>query len=62
MPAHRVRLTKPFYMGTTEVTVSQFRQFCDASGYKTEADPGIHGGVPYKGGRPNGTAGVVVRV
>lgn len=25
MPAHRVRLTKPFYMGATEVTVAQFR-------------------------------------
>jgi len=52
MPAHRVRITKPFYMGTTEVTVAQFRQFCDESGYKTEAERGLNGGKPYKGRRP----------
>lgn len=55
MPAHRVRLTKPFYMGTTEVTVAQFREFADASGYKTEAEQGLNGGVPYQGGRPIST-------
>lgn len=49
MPGHRVRLTKPFYMGTTEVTVAQFRQFCDASGYKTEAEQGLDAGEPIKG-------------
>lgn len=52
MPAHRVRITKPFYMGTTEVTVAQFRSFCDQSGYKTEAERGLHGGKPYQGRRP----------
>lgn len=52
MPAHRVRITKPFYMGTTEVTVAQFRQFCDESGYRTEAEQGLHAGKPYKGRRP----------
>lgn len=52
MPAHRVRITKPFYMGTTEVTVAQFRQFCDESGYKTETEQGLHAGKPYKGRRP----------
>ncbi len=55
MPAHRVRLTKPFYVGTTEVTVGQFRQFADASGYKTEAEQGLNAGVPYKDGRPIST-------
>ena len=55
MPAHRVRLTKPFYMGATEVTVAQFREFADASGYKTEAEQGLNAGVPYKGGRPIST-------
>ncbi len=49
MPGHRVRLTKPFYMGTTEVTVGQFRQFADASGYKTEAEQGFDAGEPIKG-------------
>jgi len=51
MPAHRVRITKPFYVGATEVTVGQFRRFCKASGYKTEAERGLHGGKPYKGRR-----------
>jgi formylglycine-generating enzyme required for sulfatase activity len=52
MPPRRVRITKPFYMGATEVTVGQFRQFCEASGYKTEAEQGLDGGVPYKEKRP----------
>ncbi len=52
MPAHRVRITRPFYIGTTEVTVAQFRKFCEESGYKTEAERGLNHGKPYKGGRP----------
>jgi len=35
MPAHRVRLAKPFYMGTTEVTVGQFRQFVEATDFQS---------------------------
>jgi sulfatase modifying factor 1 len=52
MPAHRVRLTKPFCLGATEVTVGQFRQFTAATGYKTEAEQGLNGGEPYKSDRP----------
>jgi formylglycine-generating enzyme required for sulfatase activity len=37
-PRHPVRLTKPFYLGTTEVTVSQFRQFQEATSYQTTAE------------------------
>ena len=55
MPAHRVRLTKPFYLGSTEVTVAQYRQFADATDYKTEAEQGLNHGKPYKGGRPLST-------
>jgi formylglycine-generating enzyme required for sulfatase activity/serine/threonine protein kinase len=33
MPAHTVKLTKPFYLGTYEVTVGQFRRFVDQSAY-----------------------------
>jgi formylglycine-generating enzyme required for sulfatase activity len=55
MPAHRVRITRPFYMGATEVSVGQFRQFVEATGYKTEAERGLNHGVPYKGKRPMST-------
>src|SRR5262249_3197723 len=30
-PAHEVEITQPFYLGTTEVTVGQFRQFVEAN-------------------------------
>ncbi len=50
--AHRVRLNKPFYMGACEVTVGQFRQFAEDSGYKTEAERGLVYGQPYKGKAP----------
>jgi formylglycine-generating enzyme required for sulfatase activity len=32
-PPHKVRITKPFYLGQHEVTVGQFRQFVTGSGY-----------------------------
>ncbi len=35
---HRVRLTRSFYLGTHEVTVGQFRQFAEDTGYVVEAD------------------------
>jgi formylglycine-generating enzyme required for sulfatase activity len=37
-PRHEVEITLPFYMGQTEVTVGQFRQFVKATGYKTQAE------------------------
>ena len=37
-PQHRVRITRPFYMGATEVTVGQFRRFVEATGYRTDAE------------------------
>ena len=37
-PQHRVRITRPFYMGAYHVTVGQFRQFAEASRYKTTAE------------------------
>jgi formylglycine-generating enzyme required for sulfatase activity/predicted Ser/Thr protein kinase len=40
-PQHRVRITKPFYMGRHEVTVAQFRRFVDETDYRidVERDP-----------------------
>jgi formylglycine-generating enzyme required for sulfatase activity len=37
-PQHRVRITKPFYMGKYEVTNGQFGQFAEDANYKTEAE------------------------
>ena len=41
---HRVRITKPFYLGTYHVTRGHFRQFVKDSGYKTDAEKGDHPG------------------
>jgi serine/threonine protein kinase len=35
-PQHEVELARPFYMGQTDVTVGQFRQFVQATGYQME--------------------------
>jgi formylglycine-generating enzyme required for sulfatase activity len=37
-PQHRVRITRPFYVGAYEVTNAQFQKFVDATGYKTQAE------------------------
>lgn len=39
-PSHRVNISKAFDIGQTEVTVGQFRQFVEATGYVTEAEKG----------------------
>jgi sulfatase modifying factor 1 len=41
---HRIRITKPFYLGTHEVTRGQFRRFVDDAGYQTEAEKDGKGG------------------
>ncbi len=46
MPLHPVRITKPFYMGATTVTVGQFRHFVKENSYKTDAEKG-DGGMIY---------------
>ncbi len=37
-PAHTVRLTRPFDIAACEVTVGQFKQFVEESGYVTDAE------------------------
>lgn len=43
-PRHRVRITRPFRLGRTSVTVGQFRQFIEASGYRPESEQDGTGG------------------
>jgi len=37
-PAHEVRITRPFYLGRTEVTVGQWKQFVADTGFVTGAE------------------------
>ena len=43
-PQHRVRISRPFCLGTCEVTVGQFRQFVADVSYLTEAEKDGKGG------------------
>jgi formylglycine-generating enzyme len=40
-PPHRVRIARPFYLGTYPVTRGQFRQFVEDAGYKTDAEKNV---------------------
>jgi formylglycine-generating enzyme required for sulfatase activity len=46
-PLHKVRITRPFYMGAHEVTIGQYKKFMDDAGYKTEAERDGTGGWGY---------------
>lgn len=37
-PFHKVRISRPFFMAATEVTVAQFREFVNETGYITDAE------------------------
>ena len=43
-PQHRVRIRKPFYLGTYHVTRGQFRQFVADTAYKTDTEKGRKAG------------------
>jgi formylglycine-generating enzyme required for sulfatase activity len=46
-PQHRVRLSRPFYMGSHEITVGEFRSFVAETGSRTEAESSGKGGTIY---------------
>ncbi|HEX5734487.1 MAG TPA: SUMF1/EgtB/PvdO family nonheme iron enzyme [Blastocatellia bacterium] len=46
---HRRIISKPFYLGETEVTVEQFRRFARATRYQTDAERGVEEGGHNKG-------------
>ncbi|MCA9071361.1 MAG: SUMF1/EgtB/PvdO family nonheme iron enzyme, partial [Planctomycetaceae bacterium] len=51
IPQHKVRITKPFLLSTCEVTRGQFRQFVEATSYKTDAEKDGKGGKGFIDGR-----------
>lgn len=53
-PQHKVIITNPFWMSATEVTVGQFREFIDATGYIPEPIRDGKGGMYYSGGKQEG--------
>ncbi len=46
-PQHRVKITKPFYIGIHEVTKGQFARFVADQSYKTEPERDGKGGLGY---------------
>lgn len=55
-PRHRVRISQPFEMAQHEVTVGQFRTFCEATGYRTTAEESEAGMVGFAPVTPGQTA------
>lgn len=58
-PAHKVRISKPFYIGKYDVTVAQFRRFADTAKYRTECEKdGDKGAQSIKDGKWQELSGV----
>ena len=56
-PVHWVRITRPFWLGRTEVTVGQFRRFLQGSGHVPESVADGTGGYGYDAVRASAPAG-----
>ena len=52
-PMHRVAISRPFYLGRTEVTVGQFRKYVEETGAKTTAESPAADGRIWGGSRYN---------
>jgi formylglycine-generating enzyme required for sulfatase activity len=52
-PQHKVRISRPYFLGTHEVTKGQFGRFVAASKYKTDAERDGKGGWWYTAGAAN---------
>jgi len=46
-PAHKVRINKPFYIGSHEVSIGQFKVYLERSGHKTDAESDGNGAWGY---------------
>jgi formylglycine-generating enzyme len=46
-PVHAVRISRSFYLGKYEVTIGQFKQFVESSGYVPESEADGTGGYGY---------------
>jgi len=57
-PAHKVKISKPFFMGKYPVTVAQFRAFVDATKYQTDAEKAGNKGRCWDNGQWKELAGV----
>ncbi|MFM7866499.1 MAG: SUMF1/EgtB/PvdO family nonheme iron enzyme, partial [Planctomycetaceae bacterium] len=53
-PQHRVRITKPFYLGLCSVTRAQFAAFVRATAYRSDAEAVGKGGWGYVQALKNG--------
>ncbi len=54
-PNRLIKIEKPFRMSATEVTVAQFREFVETTGYRTEAELSGEGGWKASGSSSWGT-------
>ena len=50
-PAHKVKISQPFYVGKYEVTVAQFRRFAETAKYETECERNGNKGTTVKDGK-----------